>query len=210
MLPAREIRPIPSTRTSRTLSEPASVNSAARIRSMSVGLLHHRCERTALRRPQVHQIRALAGAEIADLVFHAQRLRSRARRQIKQMRGDQQRAVRREPLQQYACRPSLSMPNPVPPPTSVPSAHFTPAAMCRRSGNIPLPSAALLHGQCEIAVPLAASRSSSESVGMNIVRHHRRRCPPAQIARTHSNNRKPRETAARTSAISCRFSLRCV
>ena len=48
---------------------------------------------------------------------------------------------------------------------SVPSAHFTPASMCRRSGNRPLPRAALLQGQCEIAVPLAASRSTSESLG---------------------------------------------
>ena len=47
-------------------------------------------------------------------------------------------------------------------------AHFTPTAMCRRNGNMPLPRAALLQGQWEIEVPLPASRSSSESEGWTL------------------------------------------
>jgi hypothetical protein len=60
------------------------------------------------------------------------------------------------------------MPKPMPPPTSVPSAHVTPASTCLRSGKHPLPSAALLLGQCATAVPASASLLISEDVAWTL------------------------------------------
>ena len=83
-------------------------------------------------------------------------------------------AVRRWPSRpsscwvKYACRPSLNSEKPVPAPTSDPSATRTPNARCAPSGNIPLPSAALLVGQCATAAPLAPSIRSSPWVGCTL------------------------------------------
>ena len=73
---------------------------------------------------------------------------------------------------------------------------LTPAATWRRNGKMPLPSAALLPGQCAIDVPAPARRSSSESVVMNVVRHHRPSVRSASIARRPPGSRRPMETAA--------------
>ena len=60
----------------------------------------------------------------------------------------------------------------MPAPTSVPSATRTPCARCRASGNSPLPSAALLVGQCATVAAGRPSTASSAVGRVHVVRQH--------------------------------------
>ena len=90
-------------------------------------------------------------------------------------------AVRRWPSRpsscwaKYACSPSLNSENPVPAPTSDPSATRTPNARCAPSGNIPLPRAALLVGQCATGDAAAAEHPQLALGRVHVVREHRPR-----------------------------------
>ena len=194
----------PATRTSRTLSAPASVKIAASDSLEAAGALTAR-RPAALSggRAQVDEVGGLARRESRRSRRRAQRLGAGQRRQIEQLRRS--RASRRPAATRcirYAC--------------SLPSAcrircrrrrrcrarTCTPASRWRRSGKMPLPSAALLHGQCAIDVPRRGQPLELGVGRVDVVRQHRARVRSARSARRRRGSRPPMETARGTSAIS--------
>ena len=201
-----------STRTSRTLSAPASVKMAASACSEAGRALEHAPERRCRGRTQIDEVRGLARAEVADLVRPAPApRRRRASRGRAVVAGSSVTPSGGHALHQIRLQRFLQH--------AEPDAAADVGAERARARQRRSAAAAercrcrarrCCAGQCAIEVSARGQPLELAVGGMNVVRQDRAR-PGERIALVDGQVVcAPRETRSRTAAISSGLSLMCV